>query len=62
MPINPTIKTLPSGWILIRFSPQCWAQIPTGWVGHIPDEYIFDPEWNRDRINESVNVLKLTEF
>ncbi len=50
--MTPVVKCLPSGWILIRFSHQCWAQVPPGWKGHIPDEYIFDPDSNRERINE----------
>ena len=50
--MQPIIKCFPSGWTLIRFSKECFAQVPTGWRGRIPDEYIFAPEWNRDRINE----------
>ena len=48
----PKITELSSGWILIKFSQECFAQIPKGWIGEIPDEYIFNPEWNRDRINK----------
>jgi hypothetical protein len=48
----PEIKQLDSGWILIRFSRECFAQVPPKWIGKIPDEYIFYPEWNRERINE----------
>ena len=50
--MKTAIKHFDSGWTLIRFSRECFAQIPTGWKGKIPDEYIFHPEWNRDRINE----------
>ena len=47
------VKTLESGFVHIRVSPQCWAQVPPGWVGPIPDEYIFWPAWNRERMNEA---------
>ncbi len=47
------ISRLSSGYTLIRLNSQCWAQIPEGFVGDIvPDEYIFQPEWNRDAINK----------
>lgn len=47
------ISRLDSGYTLIRFSSQCWAQIPEGFVGDtVPDEYIFQPEWNRKIINK----------
>lgn len=49
--MNPTVKYLPSGWILIKFSNECFAQVPDGLKGIIADEYIFNPEWNRERIN-----------
>ena len=49
---EPVKKYLDSGYILIWYSKECFAQIPTGWKGKIPDEYIFHPEWNRERINE----------
>ena len=49
--VRPVVKCLSSGWTLIRFSKECFAQVPTGWKGEIPDEYIFHPDWNRDRIN-----------
>jgi len=49
-------KLLDSGWILLWISGTSryggWAQIPPGFIGEkIPDEYIFEPEWNRDRVN-----------
>ena len=32
---------------------MCWAQIPPGFSGDtIPDEHIFDPEWNAKDVNE----------
>ena len=47
------ISRLGSGYIFIRLNSQCWAQIPEGFVGEtIPDEYIFQPEWNREAINK----------
>jgi len=49
--VQPIVKCLPSGWTLIRFSKECFAQVPPGWKAGIPDEFIFNPEWNRDRIN-----------
>lgn len=50
--MKPIIKYLPSGWTLIKFSNECFAQIPLGWKGEIiSDEYIFNPEWNRETIN-----------
>jgi hypothetical protein len=47
----PIFKRLTSGWTLIKFSNECFAQIPAGNKGLIPDEYIFNPEWNREIIN-----------
>ena len=45
-------KTLESGWTLLRLSSVSFAQVPPGFHSQtIPDEYIFDPEWNRDAIN-----------
>ena len=46
------VKILPSGWLHIRLSGECWAQVPPGWADHIPDEYIFNPAWTRNRVNE----------
>jgi len=38
---------------MIRLNSQCWAQIPEGFSGEtVPDEYIFQPEWNREAINK----------
>ena len=48
----PEVKKLSSGWLHIRVSSECWAQIPWSHTGPIPDEYIFQPSWNRDRINQ----------
>jgi len=46
------IRKLNSGWFHIKMNNECWAQIPPGFIAPIiPDEYIFHPEWNRDRIN-----------
>jgi len=45
------IKKLDSGWILIKKNSEVWAQVPKGWKGKIPDEYIFHADWNRDSIN-----------
>ncbi len=49
--MDPIVKHLPSGWILIKFSNECFAQIADKGKGIIADEYIFNPEWNRERIN-----------
>ena len=49
---KPVIKQLDSGYTLIWYSLECFAQIPPDWKGKIPDEFIFNSEWNRDRINE----------
>lgn len=47
------ISRLDSGYTLIRLGSQCWAQIPEGFSGDtVPDEYIFQPEWNREEINK----------
>ena len=55
------ISRLGSGYTNIRVNSQCWAQIPAGFIGEtIPDEYIFQPEWNRDAINKiwkDINTL-----
>lgn len=48
------ISRLSSGYTLIRLNSQCWAQIPEGFVGDaVPDEYIFQPEWNREALNKA---------
>ena len=49
-------KLLESGWTRLRILDTNryggWAQIPPGFnADTIPDDYIFDPEWNRDRVN-----------
>ncbi len=49
--MDPIIKKLSSGWTLIWYSQECFAQIPSGYIGEIPDEYIFNPEWNKEKIN-----------
>lgn len=50
--MNPKIINLESGYLRIVFGPQQWAQIPRGFVGDtIPDEFIFDPNWNRKIVN-----------
>ncbi len=47
------MKRLDSGWLRLSVcGTNAWAQVPPGFSGTtIPDEFIFDPEWNRDRIN-----------
>ena len=36
----------------VRWSPECWAQYPEWFKGEtLPDEYIFNPAWNRERVN-----------
>lgn len=48
----PTVTRLASGFVLVRWSAECWAQIPAGFDGEvIPDEYIFAPLWNSERVN-----------
>ena len=45
-------RVLPTGYLFIRLSRNCFAQIPPGFAGEtIPDEYIFQPEWTREKIN-----------
>jgi hypothetical protein len=46
------IKLLATGWLHIRLSNECWAQVPQNWNGPIPDEYIFHADANRKRIND----------
>jgi len=37
---------------MVRWGRERWAQIPRGFSGdHIPDEFIFHPEWNRELVN-----------
>ena len=49
---KPTQKTLESGWTLVRWHRECFAQLPPNFSGGaIPDEYIFKPAWNRERVN-----------
>ena len=47
-------RKLPSGWLHIRLSPECWAQLPPNFPRGVPvpDEYIFHPAYNRARIND----------
>lgn len=46
-------KQLDSGWIRLSVvGTNAWAQIPPGFCdAGIPDKFIFDPEWNRERVN-----------
>ncbi len=45
-------EQLVNGYIHVRLGPQCFAQIPQWFQGEtVPDEYIFDPAWNREEIN-----------
>ncbi len=47
-----TDTTLSSGWRRIGLHEESFAQMPPGFTrSTIPDEYIFNPEWNRDAIN-----------
>lgn len=49
----PDIKILSSGYLRISFSQHCWAQFPKDFRGlSIPDDYIFQPDHNRARINK----------
>jgi hypothetical protein len=49
---NPIVTHLSSGYTHMRFGPQCFAQIPPGFNDDvIPDDYIFQPSWNRDTVN-----------
>lgn len=49
---SPAVKILPSGWTHIRFSRECFAQIPPGFnEDTIPDEYIFHSGWTRESVN-----------
>lgn len=49
---EPVIKLLESGYVHVRWSSECWAQFPPWFTGDtLPDEYIFNPEWNRERVN-----------
>jgi len=46
-----TTKVLSTGYLHISF-PGGFAQLPQGFCAEtIPDEYIFDPDWNRERVN-----------
>ena len=50
---SPTVTKIDTGYTLISWNCNQWAQIPTGFCGEkIPDEMIFKPEWNRGLINE----------
>ena len=54
-----TIQKLDSGFIRISVSRECWAQIPPNMTGDtISDDYIFNPEWNRERINKIWETMK----
>jgi hypothetical protein len=46
-----TVYRLINGYLHVRF-PGGFAQIPPGYdEPTIPDEFIFAPEWNRERVN-----------
>lgn len=46
-----TVHKLCTGWLHVRF-PGGFAQVPPAFnEEQIPDEHIFHPEWNRDRVN-----------
>jgi hypothetical protein len=52
-PSEPTQTRLSSGWLHVRFTQECFAQIPPGFDGEeIPDEFIFHADGNRKRIND----------
>ena len=50
------IKKSDSGYIYIRFNGEIWGQVPPGFdlwsADKIPDEYLFNPNWTRNRFNE----------
>lgn len=49
---QPFVKRLASGWLHVWWTPQAWAQLPPGFCAAvIPDEYVFNPGWCRDRVN-----------
>ena len=42
---------LSTGWLHVA-CPGGFAQLPPGFRGEsVPDEYIFQPAWNRERVN-----------
>lgn len=52
-----TLQQLESGYMRIEVD-RAWCQIPRGFCGtEIPDEFIFQPEWNRNRINSAWKFL-----
>lgn len=57
-------KLLSSGWVKLTIANTSrfggWAQIPFDYAEEtIQDKYIFQPEWNRQRINEAWKLHQL---
>jgi len=48
----PSVNKLDSGYFRISFSRQSFAQFPVNFKGILSDEYIFQPEWNRQMFNK----------
>ena len=45
------VEVLSTGWLYVGF-PGGFAQLPPNFCGdEVPDEYIFQPEWNRELVN-----------
>jgi hypothetical protein len=48
----PRIVRMDTDYYHVRWSSECWAQFPVDFGGDmLPDEYIFNPGWHRERIN-----------
>lgn len=47
------VEELSSGYIRVSWPPSsAFAQFPSDFSGEtIPDEYIFEPDWNRNLVN-----------
>ncbi len=47
----PNARLLPSGYLHVWFSPECFAQFPPGLLADtLPRSVVFHAEWNYHRV------------
>lgn len=50
--MSPFVRTLESGFLFVYWSRECWVQLPPNYNKLvIADEFIFHPEWNREKVH-----------
>jgi len=47
---GPHVTLLSTGYWHVRWSSECWAQIPRN--GELRREHVFHPDWNWDKVQE----------